>query len=217
MTIKPSLALFRLAKKATGLAPAEKHALIAIADACSMADGVCRKSLETLRQEWDFKKRVLLYGVTGRKRKDGTYCYPGLIARGIVKALRREGMPTVYTVDQDRLQSYSRLTSAQTTEDPCTTETEPVHTAEATRAQLNVDQCTGCTQVLKAVPKSVPKENSKAVPSPKPVTPLSFDSKAKPKSGGQEKPESAPVRQFTTDDMKTYGSYASFYKAQTRF
>jgi hypothetical protein len=160
-TKTPSMTLFRLAKKAAGLAAPEKRAIIAIADACSMADGVCRKSILTLSEEWGFPERSIRYGIRGRQRKDGTEYFPGLLKRGIVSAVEREGMPTIYAIDEARLESYSAVTSAQVA-------SEPLHKNGVTPAQTANDPCTNDgeplhsgSQVLNSILESVHKDSSR--------------------------------------------------------
>jgi hypothetical protein len=111
---------FRLAKAVKGLARAEKLALICIADACSMWDGVCKKSTNTCQDEYGIAVRSFRYGVRGRTRKDGTENYPGLLGRGIVTiasgGTRESGIPTVYKINLDVLRAFAKgKTSAQTT------------------------------------------------------------------------------------------------------
>ena len=163
---------FRLAKKANGLSMPEKRALIAIADTCSMSGGVCRKSTDTINREYAIPARSFKYAIRGRLRPDGREYYPGLIARGIVTATEQKGLPTVYSVDNDRLASYSAVvanpsnrlakagndTRAQLTP-------QPVHKETDTRAQKEDDPCTIDVPPVHTVhtsSKSSSKENSKA-------------------------------------------------------
>lgn len=117
MTKKPRITnLFGLAKKARGLSVTEKRALICISDACSMRDRVCRKSVSTHFDEHACSARGFRYGVRGRKKKDGTEDFPGLISRGLVSIVSggtpQDGVPTVYRVSEEVLRQYCG-TSAQ--------------------------------------------------------------------------------------------------------
>jgi hypothetical protein len=145
MNERATLEAYRLAKKARGLADAEKQALIAIADAHSMRDQVCRKSVSTLHADFGISDRRFRYGIRGRKRADGSLYFPGLLRRGIVHILSggrvKDGVPTVYKVDLAALRAFveqqgtSAQTSAQDDGDLCTT-------APRTSAQSSENLCT---------------------------------------------------------------------------
>lgn len=130
-----NMSLFRLAKKAKGLDLSEARALLAIADTCSMKDGVCRKSVKTMCGEYKFASSTFHFGVNGRKRKDSTKYYPGLIERGLVIVVSggkpQDGVPTVYRVNEDMLRTYcggtSLQTSPQITPNLSTNHTKPLH------------------------------------------------------------------------------------------
>jgi len=143
---KRDMEAYRLAKKVTCLAKAEGRALLAIADACSMRDGECRKSLTTLANEHKDSVRQLKYGIHGRLRSDSTEYYPGLLRRRIITVKSsRDGVPTAYVINLDVLKAlvYGRTsaqsdaqTSAQNEVDPCTNEREPVHNRAETSALM---------------------------------------------------------------------------------
>jgi hypothetical protein len=149
MSQKPnSMNLFRLAKKARGLASAEKQALVCIADACSMRDGICRKSVKTHHEEHGCAIRSFRYGVRGRQRKNGTDYFPGLVRRGIVSVVSggtpKDGVPTVYRINEHALRAFcskevrgtSAQTSAQHSENLCTNDSEPLHNRAETSARV---------------------------------------------------------------------------------
>src|ERR1700678_1528503 len=143
-TKRNSLTAYKLAKKAKGLAGPEGRTLLAIADACSMSEGVCRKSVNTLSEEHFLPSRTFHYGVRGRQRTDGSDYFPGLLRRGIVSIVEggtpKHGIPTVYRINEDVLRSYCPDTSAQTSaqmeSNLCTNETEPLHNGAKTSAQV---------------------------------------------------------------------------------
>jgi hypothetical protein len=141
--------LFRLAKKVKRgrLFPAEKRALIAIADTCSMSGGVCRKSAATIENEYDVTPRNFHYALKGRKRKNGTSYFPGLLARKIVEIVSggttRDGVPTEYRINENTLQSFVEETSAQEDSEPLHKEdSEPLHKEDGTSAQMGSNLCT---------------------------------------------------------------------------
>jgi hypothetical protein len=157
------LEAYQLAKKVRCLAKAEGQALLPIADAVSMYDGECRKSLTTLAAEFKGSVRQYEYGIHGRQREDGTFYYPGLLKRGIiyVKALR-DGVPTAYGINMDALRAlvYGEKTPAQTPAqnegDPCTNPDEPLHNDGQTPAQIEANPRTYADKVQEGAPKGQP-------------------------------------------------------------
>jgi hypothetical protein len=107
-------ALYRLAKRARGgLYRAEKQALVYIAEAQTMQNGVCRKALKGV-EDFGYGVRQTQFGIHGRRRK-GKLEYPGLIAREIVsasgyikggRAPGGDGLVATYTINRDVLMSY---------------------------------------------------------------------------------------------------------------
>lgn len=102
--------ILRLAKRARGLYTAEKQALVFVADAQTMEDGVCRKALKR-GADYGYAVRQIERGLHGRRR-NGKIEFPGLIARGIVartgylkggRAPGGAGLPATYTIDRDAL------------------------------------------------------------------------------------------------------------------
>lgn len=108
---------YRLAKAARGLSKMEKRALIFIADAQTMRDGVCKKS-KRHAEDFGTGQREFQYGVHGRKypkARGGGVIFPGLLARGIVtvsghvkggRTLGGEGMTPVYTINPEVLLTF---------------------------------------------------------------------------------------------------------------
>jgi hypothetical protein len=106
--------IYRLAKAARGLSTTEKRALIFIAEAQTMTDGVCKKAAHGA-EDFGTSVRDFRRGIHGRKRKDGTQIFPGLTARGIVSAsgnlkggrsLGGNGLPVTYTINKDVLLTF---------------------------------------------------------------------------------------------------------------
>jgi hypothetical protein len=102
--------IYRLTKRARGLYKAEKQALVFIGEAQTMQDGVCRKALKSV-EDFGFGVRQTRFGLHGRRR-NGKIEFPGLIARGIVSAVRNQkggrapgghGLPTAYAINRDVL------------------------------------------------------------------------------------------------------------------
>src|SRR5690348_5043948 len=164
---------FRLAKKCPGLDNAEKRALLAIADACTMRDRVCRKSVGTIKEEHGTSPRTFRYGVRGRLRKNGTPYFPGLLERKLVSIKSggspKHGTPTVYELNLELLrklvEGYSQPeeteTSAQTpAQTTAQASAQPLHNVYGTSAQTGQNPCTvaedPCTVAAK-VPDEVPK------------------------------------------------------------
>jgi hypothetical protein len=114
------LEAFRLMKRDRTLAKAEGIAGLAIADACSMREGVCRKSLSTLAAEHKTSIRQIEYGLYGRRRKNGDWYFTGLLKKGIVFVIadgrKTDGVPTTYGINMDVLRNLANGTdpSAQT-------------------------------------------------------------------------------------------------------
>jgi len=105
--------ILRLAKKARGLYAAEKQALIFVADAMTMQDGVCRKALKGVA-DYGYSVRQVERGLHGRRRHGKTE-FPGLIARGIVRATGNlkggrapggVGLPATYMIDIKALMTF---------------------------------------------------------------------------------------------------------------
>jgi hypothetical protein len=140
---------YRLAKSDRTLPKAEKSALLAIADACAMREGVCRKAIPTLAADFGKSIRQIKYGLHGRPRENGGWYFTGLIAKGLVLVVAgghcEDGVPTTYRIDLDRLRAHvlgadtsaqtHAQTCAQNSDDPCTNDDEPVHNGVDTRAQ----------------------------------------------------------------------------------
>jgi hypothetical protein len=142
-----SMEAFRLAKKINRrkiLPNAECKALIAIADACSMREEVCRKSIATLASEYGTAEREIRYGLHGRRRRNGSMNYAGLIAKGIVLVeqggRREDGVPTVYRLDVNLMRALadgeetSAQTLAHTSAQPAE---EPLHNSGGTSAHTS--------------------------------------------------------------------------------
>jgi hypothetical protein len=154
--------LYRLAKKLPGLARTEKQTLIAIADAASMRDAECRKSKATIDRERGLAPRTFYNGIHGRKRKDGTEYFPGLLKRKVVfiKAggYVEAGVPTIYGINVDVLRALangtetSAQTSAQGEANLGTTESEPRHKTGVTSAQNGAHLGTNADKVPNEVP-----------------------------------------------------------------
>ncbi len=192
-TTKPSMEVYRKVKQATGLEiQLEKHALIlAISDACSMKDGVCRKSVATMSREHGIKARAFHYAIRGRQREDGTYYFQGLLARGIVTAVEREGVPTVYSISESRLDAYCTLTRAQDTDDLCQ-KSDDLCTIEDEPVPNESEPVPNGIQVLKAVLKENANTNATANAAAKPAQ---ESLEPKDKDAGKTLPnKSTPVR-----------------------
>jgi hypothetical protein len=203
---------YRLAKKVKCLAKAESKALLAITDSCSMRDRECRKSLSTMAGEYKDSVRQLKYGIHGRVRKDGSVYFPGLLERKVVYvSASGDGIPTTYKINMEVLRALalgietsaqsSAQTSAQNSDDQCTSDAAPVHNEEKSSAQRTEKQCTGCTLVLRTVPKEQFKgEVSGEKPSPSIVPPaaaLNGNSNGEP--AGQGKPNRVDPDRLVTD------------------
>src|SRR6185437_16179950 len=100
----------RLAKKWNKSSQAhrtEKQVLLAIAETCSMRDLECRKAPRTIDAERGISRSEFKRGIQGRRRADGSECYPGLIKRGIVFPTRgaclHSGVPTAYSINMEVL------------------------------------------------------------------------------------------------------------------
>lgn len=105
--------ILRLAKRTRGLYTAEKQALVFIADAQTMQDGVCRKALDK-GKDFGYCGRQMQRGLHGNRRR-GKLEFPGLIARGIVsasgyvqggRAPGGEGLTPTYTINRDMLLKF---------------------------------------------------------------------------------------------------------------
>jgi hypothetical protein len=105
--------ILRLAKRARGLYTAEKQALVFIADAQTMQEGVCRKALIRAR-DFGYCGRQIQRGIHGNRRK-GKLEFPGLITRGIVsvtgyikggRAPGGEGLTPTYVINRDVLLKF---------------------------------------------------------------------------------------------------------------
>lgn len=105
--------IYRLTKRARGLNKAEKQALVFIGEAQTMQDGVCRKALKSV-EDFGFGVRQTRFGLHGRRR-NGKIEFPGLLARGIVSAVRNQkggrapgghGLPTAYAINRDVLLTF---------------------------------------------------------------------------------------------------------------
>jgi hypothetical protein len=144
-----NLEAFRLMKRDRTLAKAEHVAGLAVADACSMREGVCRKSIATLAAEYGVSVRHIEYGLHGRPRKNGEWYFTGLIKKGIVFVIeggrKEDGVPTTYGINLEVLRTRvnGTDTSAQTSAQPAE---EPLHnssgTSAQTSAQNHADLCT---------------------------------------------------------------------------
>ncbi len=107
--------IYRLAQEVRGLSHAEQRALMFIAQAQTMRDGVCRKSVKSVERFGD-SPRSFRYGIHGRKNwRDNTVSFPGLLARGLVSAsgklkggrsLGGHGLTVEYTINRDMLLTY---------------------------------------------------------------------------------------------------------------
>ena len=198
-----SMEPYRLAKKLRGLGRAEKQALLAITDAASMHDVECRKSKATIDRERGLAPRSFYNGVHGRRRKDGTMYFPGLLNRGIVfiKAggYIKAGIPTTYGIDIAVLQALvngtatsaqsSAQTSAQENGDLGTIESEPRHKIGPTSAQNGGDLGTGADKVPNEVPDKgtesrYPRERETPSHSKNPFSP--YGSPESARSGSEE-------------------------------
>jgi hypothetical protein len=161
---------FRLAKKINRrkiLPNAECKALIAIADACSMREEVCRKSIATLASEYGTAEREIRYGLHGRRRRNGLMNYTGLIAKGIVLVerggRREDGVPTVYRLDVNLMRGLadgeetSAQTSAQTlAHTSAQPAEEPLHNSGGTSAHTSAP----------VQPSSLSSKNNSTTPTP---------------------------------------------------
>jgi hypothetical protein len=105
---------YRLAKAARGLATAEKKALHFVAEASTMQDGVCSKAKQGV-EDFGGCPREFQYGIHGRRRKNKTWIFPGLLARKIVsvsgythggRTLGGRGLTPIYTIDVNVLETY---------------------------------------------------------------------------------------------------------------
>lgn len=105
--------ILNAAKRARGLYTAEKQALVFVADAQTMQEGVCRKALKG-GADYGYSTRTVQWGLHGRRRDSKTE-YPGLIARKIVSASGNLkggrapggiGLPVTYTIDFDVLLTF---------------------------------------------------------------------------------------------------------------
>jgi hypothetical protein len=106
---KDGFRLYGLAKKVEGLSRAEKATLVAVCDAQGQIDGYCTASVTTLARDHGHAERKIQYGLHGRT--DGDESYPGLVARGLVRAEgptgggivyrdgKKRGQPTKWVVD----------------------------------------------------------------------------------------------------------------------
>lgn len=211
-----SLELYRLAKKLQGLNRVEKQTLIAIADASSMRNAECRKSKNTIDKERGLAPRSFYNGIHGRKRKDGSEYFPGLLKRRIVVIKSggyvKAGVPTVYGINIAVLQALvddtdtSAQTSAQDQLNLGTNEVEPRHRCLPTSAQNGENLGTGADKVPDEVPEGAPKKGTREreereVPqNNEPSLPQSPC--AAPESARSGSKQSNPGGQEKTDDVE---------------
>ena len=141
-----------LAKADQTLAKAEGIAGLAIADACSMSNGVCYKSISTLAAEFSSSVRQIEYGLHGRQREDGSFYFTGLLQKRIVFVTAggrpEDGVPTTYGIDLKLLRTLANgaKTSAQTTaQTSAQNNGEPLHNEAS---NLCTDPCTNADKVL---------------------------------------------------------------------
>jgi hypothetical protein len=164
---------FRLAKKCPDLATAEKRVLVAITDTCSMRDAECRKSAAKLDKAYGLPQRTLYDGLHGRRRKDGTIYYSGLLKRGLVviKAggFKHAGYPTTYGINLELLaalvngEESSAQSSAQTSEELSTPSEKVQHNEAESSAQSGEKLSTGANKVLEVHPKVHQRERAGAM------------------------------------------------------
>jgi hypothetical protein len=99
----------------------ERKVLRAMGDICTMQDAECRKNPATIHQEYDISPRNLKYGIYGRKRRNRSEMFPGLLARGVLFIKHpRDGRATVYGMNLALMRQLCG-------ENLCTPDVQPVH------------------------------------------------------------------------------------------